>query len=169
MSMENFSAAMAVRLPLRVWSMKSLPSWMVNSKSCTSLKCFSRVSRIFVQFRVGGGHLLLELRDGLGRADAGDDVFALGVDEEFAVELLRAVGRVAGEGDAGAGVVAGVAIDHRLHVDGGSPLGGDVVFAAIDDGAVVHPGAEHGAGRAPELLPRILRELLAGALLDRAP
>ena len=63
-------------------------------------------------------------------------------------------------------VVAGVAVDHRLHVDGGSPFGGDVVFAAIDDRAVVHPGAEHGAGGAAELVPRIVREHLAGALLD---
>ncbi len=44
-SMENLSAAAAVRLPLRVWSMNSLPSWIVNSMSCTSLKCFSRVLR----------------------------------------------------------------------------------------------------------------------------
>ena len=48
MSMANFSAAAAVRLPLRVWSMNSLPSWMVNSKSCTSLKCFSSVARTFI-------------------------------------------------------------------------------------------------------------------------
>jgi hypothetical protein len=47
MSMENLSAAAAVRLPLRVWSMNSLPSWMVNSMSWTSLKCFSRVARTF--------------------------------------------------------------------------------------------------------------------------
>ena len=100
----------------------------------------------------------LSLRHGLGGADAGDDVFALGVDEEFAVEFVRAVGRVAGEGDAGAGGLAGVAVDHGLHVDGGAPLGGDVVFAAIDDRAVVHPGAEHGAGGAAELVPRIVRE-----------
>ncbi len=120
-----------------------------------------------VQFLVGGGHLLVELRDGLGRADAGDDVFALRVDEEFAVKLLRAVGRVARERDAGTGGVTGVAIDHRLHVDGGSPFGGDAVFAAIHDRAVVHPRAEHGAGSAPELLPRILRKLLAGALFDQ--
>jgi hypothetical protein len=45
----------------------------------------------------------LSLMHGLRGADAGDDVFALGVDEELAVELVRAVGRVAGEGDAGAG------------------------------------------------------------------
>ena len=45
MSAANFSAAAAVRLPLRVWSMNSLPSWMVNSMSCTSLKCVSSVLR----------------------------------------------------------------------------------------------------------------------------
>ena len=56
-------------------------------------------------------------------------------------------------------------IDHRLDVDGGAPFGGDVVFAAINDGAVVHPGAEHGARGAAELVPRIVREYLAGALL----
>ena len=167
MSMENFSAAIAVRLPLRVWSMNTLPSWIVNSKSCTSLKWLSRVRADVVEFLVGGGHFLRELRDRFGRADAGDDVFALGVDEEFAVELLRAVGRVARERHAGAGVVTGVAIDHGLHVDGRSPFGGDAVLAAIDDGAVVHPRAEHGAGSAPKLLPRVLREFLAGALLDQ--
>ena len=108
-----------------------------------------------------------ELGDGFGRAHAGDDVFALGVDEEFTVEFLDAIGGIAGERHAGAGGFAGVAIHHGLHVDGGAPLGGDVVFAAINDGPVVHPGTEHGAGGAPELLPRILREFLAGALLDQ--
>ena len=42
---------------------------------------------------------------GLGQhlrcADAGDDVFALGVDEEFAVEVGGAGGGVTGEGHAG--------------------------------------------------------------------
>ncbi len=41
-------------------------------------------------------------------------------------------------------------------------LGGDVVQAAIGDGARVHPAAEHRADRAPELLLRVLRERLAG-------
>ena len=103
--------------------------------------------------------ILLNSRHRLGRAHAGDDVLALGVDEKFAVENLFAGGRIAGEGDAGAGFVAGVAEDHGLHVDGGAPFGGDVVFAAIDDGAVVHPGAEDGADGAFELFPRIGREI----------
>ncbi len=40
--------------------------------------------------------------------------------------------------------------------------------AAIGDGALVHPRGEHRANRAPELLARILREGLAGLLLDAA-
>ncbi len=57
---------------------------------------------------VGLGHLVLQLEDGLGGAHAGDDVLALRVDEELAVELVRAVGRVARERDAGAGRVSPV-------------------------------------------------------------
>jgi hypothetical protein len=101
-----------------------------------------------------GGFLGLALAIGCGRADAGDDVLALGVHQELAVEQFSPVAGVAGEGDAGAGVVAHVAEDHRLDVDRGAPLGRDVVLAAVDDRALVHPGAEDGADRAPELLPR---------------
>ena len=50
------------------------------------------------------GMAFLSSGDRLRRADAGDDIFALRVDEEFAVEFILAIGRVAGEGDAGAGV-----------------------------------------------------------------
>ncbi len=111
--------------------------------------------------------MLLELRHRFGRAHAGHNVFALGVDQEFAVENFFAGRRIAREGHAGAGLVAGIAVDHRLHVDGGAPFGGNVVFAAINNRAVVHPGTEHGADRAPQLLPRILRKFLAGAFLDQ--
>jgi len=37
MSTAICTAAAAVRLPLRVWSIQRLPSWMVNSMSCMSL------------------------------------------------------------------------------------------------------------------------------------
>ena len=128
--------------------------------------CFQSLADV-VEFGVGGGHFPAELRDGFGRAHARDDVLTLRVDEKFAVEFLHPVGGVAREGDSGAGGVTRVAINHRLHVDGRSPLGRDAVLAAIHDGAVVHPGAEHGAGGAPELLPRILREFLSRTLLDQ--
>ena len=38
MSTAIWTAACVVRLPLRVWSIQSRPSWMVNSRSCMSEK-----------------------------------------------------------------------------------------------------------------------------------
>src|SRR5436190_1844823 len=73
---------------------------------------------------------------------------------------------VAGEGDAGRRRVALVAEHHLLDVDRRAPLVGDVVDAAVLDGAVAGPGAEHRADGLPELLPRLLREVLARALLE---
>ena len=67
---------------------------------------------------------------------------------------------------AGARLVAGVAVDHGLDVDRRAPVVGDVVHAAVGDGAVVAPAAEDGADGAPELGARVVREVLAGALLD---
>ena len=120
-----------------------------------------------LQLLVGLGHLLLQRRDGVGRAHAGDDILALRVDQVLAVEHLLARGGIARERDAGAAFVAGVAEDHRLHVDGGAPLVRDVVLLAIDDGALVVPRAEHGADRAAQLLVRVARELAAGAVADQ--
>jgi hypothetical protein len=105
--------------------------------------------------------------DLLRRADTGDHVFALGIDQEFAVEQVFARARVAREGDAGAAVVAQIAEDHRLHVDGGAPGSGNVVQLAIDLGAVVVPALEHGHHGAPELFPRIGREFAADAGADQ--
>ena len=107
----------------------------------------------FQQLVVGGGQRLLHadlagfgagLGERLRGADAGDDVLALGVDQELAVEDVFAGAGVAGEADAGGAVVAHVAEHHGLDVDGGAPVGGDVVQAAVGVGARVHPAAEHG-------------------------
>src|SRR5207237_6672537 len=56
--------------------------------------------RDLAQLLVGLRHHLLELADRLRRADPGDDVFALRVDQELAVELFLSRRRTAGEGDA---------------------------------------------------------------------
>ena len=111
-------------------------------------------------------HLLLERRDLLRRPDARDDVLALRVDEVLAVEDVLARGGVAGERDARAAVVAEVAEDHRLDVHRGAPALGNSVELAVDLGALVHPRAEDGADRSPELLHRIVREDLPGAVPD---
>jgi hypothetical protein len=46
MSIAMFRAAVPVRLPTRHCSIHSLPSWMVNSMSSMSVKCFSSVVRM---------------------------------------------------------------------------------------------------------------------------
>jgi hypothetical protein len=68
------------------------------------------------QLAVDLRHLLLHLGDRLRRADAGDDVLALGVDQVLAVDEVLAGARVAREADAGAGIVAHVAEHHGAHV-----------------------------------------------------
>ena len=121
------------------------------------------------QLLVGVGQPLLHLGDVARRARAGDDVLALGVGQEVAARLGRAGHLVAAERDAGARRVALVAEDHLLDVDRGAPLVGDAVDAPVLLGAVAGPGVEDRADREPQLLLRVLRELLVGVLACRAP
>ena len=107
-----------------------------------------------------GGELLSHLADRHGSPHAGHHVLALGVGQKLAEELLLAGGGVAGEGHAGAAVVAHVAEGHGLDVDGGAPGVGDVVVAAVDVGPGVVPRAEHGLDGAHELLLGIGGEVL---------
>ena len=90
--------------------------------------------------RLVGARLLARFfGDLLRRADAGDHVLALRVDEELAVELVLAGRGVAGEGDAGCRCRAHVAEHHGLDVNRGAPALRDAVQAAIGDRALVHP------------------------------
>ena len=66
-------------------------------------------------------------------------------------------------------VVAEVAEHHRLHVDGRAPVVGDVVELAVGLRALVVPGPEDGADRAPELLARLVGKVLARAARGRSP
>ena len=93
----------------------------------------------FEEFAVGRRKLFFHADDGFRRAHAGNNVFALRVDQELAVEDLGAAGRVAREGDAGTAGLTHVAENHALHVDRRAPLVRDVVFAAVDVGALVVP------------------------------
>ncbi len=114
---------------------------------------------------VGAGFLAGGLGDVLRGADAGDDIFALRIDQELAVKSVLAGRRVACEGDAGGRGVAHIAEDHRLDIHRRAPGGRDVVELAILDRARIHPGGEDGADRAPELVARVLREVAAKRLL----
>ena len=114
--------------------------------------------RLFHRRALALGRFARALGDRLRRADAGDHVLALRVDQELAVERAFAGRGIAREGDAGRRRRPAIAEHHRLHVDGGAPILGDVVEAAIGLRARAHPGAEHGADRAPELLVQIVGE-----------
>ena len=86
----------------------------------------------------------LEVGDGLGVADTGDDVLALGINQKITVELLGAVGRIAREGNAGRRCLALVAKGHGLYVDGGAEFVGNAMLLAVDAGTLVHPAAKDG-------------------------
>ena len=100
----------------------------------------------------------LEVGNGLGVADAGDNVLTLGVNQKVTVELLGAVGRVARKGDAGRRGIALVAKDHGLHVDGGAEIVGNAMLLAVDAGTLVHPAAKDGLNGKAQLELRIARE-----------
>ena len=100
------------------------------------------------------------------RADSRDHVFALRVQQKIAEESLLAGRRVAREADARAGIVARVAENHLHHVHRRAQQARDFLDAPVGDRLLAHPGLEHRADRAPELLLRILRKVLAGFLLE---
>jgi hypothetical protein len=78
-------------------------------------------------------------RDLLRRANAGDHIFTLCVDEELAEELAFAVAWVARECDPGRAGAAHVAEHHCLHVDSGTPRVGNIVEFAVDLRTVIVP------------------------------
>ena len=73
------------------------------------------------------------------RANAGHDVFALRVDQELAVELVLARGRIARERDACARVIAHIAEHHRLAIHSRPEQAGDVFNLPIGHRPRLHP------------------------------
>ena len=118
----------------------------------------------FPELLVRRGHDLLEIANGMRRADARHHVLTLRVLQELAVELARAGGGIAREPDSGRGAVALVSKHHALNIHGGPEVVGDVVELAIGHRARIAPALEHRVASARELLFGILRERLAGLL-----
>ena len=113
--------------------------------------------------------VLLVLRfvvQGVGGTGTGNHVFALGIDEPFAVELVIAGGGVAGEGNARCGVVVHIAEDHALDVDSSSPVIRNIFDPAVGGGFFAVPAFEDGADAAPELFHGVVRKLPLEDLLD---
>ena len=112
-----------------------------------------------------GRKTFLHVRDRLWRADAGDDVLPLRVDEKLAPETGLAGRRVAREGNAGSRVVALVP-EHHLHdVHGRAKVVGDPVGAPVHLRARCLPGVEDRSHGALELVAGVLWEVRAERLV----
>ena len=114
------------------------------------------------QLRVRLRQQLVHALDRLGRPDTGDDVLALSVLEELAVEPALAGRGVTREADARAGAVALVPEHHLDDVDGGAEVVRDLVRAPVDLRAGRVPGVEDGPHRLLELGACVLREGTSG-------
>ena len=93
-------------------------------------------------------------------------VFALSVDEVFAVEDIFTGTCISAKANTRSRGVSHVAEYHSLDVDSCPPFSRDTFHLAIEDSALVHPAIEDGADSTPELLHRISGEVLACAALD---
>ncbi len=138
------------------------------------LQGFADIVQLLVNLRHGGfqgRQVLVFLALGglvqrVGSTDTGNHIFALGVDEPFTVELVVAVGRVAGERHTGSGGFTHVAEHHGLHVYSRAPIVRNMFNLTITDGALAVPALEHAADGAPELSLGIVREFYAQHFLD---
>src|SRR5262249_44230261 len=99
-------------------------------------------------------------------ADAGHHVLALRVHEKVAVETLLARRRVAREADTGTRLLRRFAEDHLSDIDRRAQKSGDFLHAPVGHRLLRHPGLKHRADRSPELLLRILWEILSRLLAE---
>ena len=112
--------------------------------------------------------LCTDLGDLLGRADTGHHVFTLCVDQILTVEEVLTVTGVAAEANTRCRGFAHVTEYHGLYVHSRTPLVGNGFHLTIEDGAFVHPAAEHGADGTPKLFFGIGGEVVAGLCLMAA-
>ena len=106
-------------------------------------------------------HHVLELIDLVRSTDAGDNVFALCVQEELTHQMLLARSRISGKGNTGSGGLAHVSECHHLNIDRGTPGIRDIIVTAVDVCTRVIPGTEDSLDRFDQLLLRIIREISA--------
>ena len=88
--------------------------------------------RLFHRQRLCARPLTCGLGQILRRADSGNDIFALRVDQIFAIIGVFASGRVTGKGNARRRCFAHIAEDHGLHINRSAPVTRDIVEAAIN-------------------------------------
>src|SRR5258705_9085013 len=94
------------------------------------------------------------------RANTGNHVFTLRVQQVFAVELFLTGGRISSKRDAGATAGAHITEHHRLNIYGGTERVRNSVDASIVDRSPTHPGIKDRCNCDSQLFVRILRNCL---------
>ncbi len=116
--------------------------------------------RVLAQLARDIGHPRVEARDRLGVMRPGDDVLALRVEHDVAVEGVLPGRGVAGEQDAGPRVHASVPEDHRLDRDARPEILRDPLDLSVRPGLLPHPRAEDRLDGPAELRPRVGRDVV---------
>jgi len=121
------------------------------------LKLLGQAQELLIDGRVGA----LQFGNGHGRADSGDHILTLCIGQELTKEAVLARIRVACKGHAASRILAHVAKHHGADVDGCAPRIRNVIQTPIGDGVGPIPGAEHGLDGLAQLVPYVIREIVA--------
>ena len=117
------------------------------------------------EFVVSFREFLFHLCDRHRSTNAGNNVFALCVDQELAHQLLFAGSRVTGECYTGTRLVVQITEYHRHYVYCGTPAVRDIVVTTVYVCSRVVPAAEYSLDSQLQLFYRIRREVCAQLLL----
>ena len=106
----------------------------------------------FFKFSICLRELFLHLGDRHGGTYARNHIFTLGVDKEFAHQLVLTGGGIPGKSNACTGIVIQVAENHGHNIDCCTPAVRDIIIPAVNIGARIIPGTEDRFYRAHQLL-----------------
>ncbi len=90
----------------------------------------------------------------------------MGIDEVFTIEEIFSRCGIAAEAYAGSAGLTHIAEYHSHNTNRGTPLIGYAFHLAIENSALIHPTAEYGTYRAPELLHGIVGEVMTCLVLN---
>ena len=95
-----------------------------------------------------GNHLLQFGKQSRGTS-SGDYVFALSVNQKFAVKVLVTARWITRKCHSRRTVITKVAEHHGLHIDRRAPVVGNLVKLSISDRTIIVPRAKHCSDRPP--------------------
>ena len=166
MSTAILIAAAAVRLPLRVCNIQSLPRLDSELHVLHVLVVLFKDLADFQEALVGLGQLAGHHFNLLGRADAGDYIFPLRVHQVLTPHFPLTCAGVARKGHTRARSVAHIAKDHGDDADGRAQIVSNFLVVAVVHGALAVPAPEDGFGGQPQLFYGVLGEINAFVLAD---